>query len=80
MPAQIPHLPNGIHVGTQAGLSGLAVQQNGNLLAASVAPDNAVYLMDKVTGAALSSFSVNSPAPVEFLAGWQSLGDFQQSE
>ena len=38
-------LPSGILVGTQAGLSGLTVQQNGNLLAASVAPDNTVYAL-----------------------------------
>jgi len=56
--------PNGIYVGTQPGLSGLAVQQNGNLLAVSVAPDNRVYLFDKTIGAALGSFSVNAPGRV----------------
>jgi hypothetical protein len=59
-------LPNGIYVGTQPGLSGLSVQQNGNLLAASVTPDNRVYLMDKVTGAAVASFSVSSPRRLSF--------------
>ena len=43
-------LPSGIYVGTQPGLSGLTVQQNGNLLAVSVAPDNKVYLFDKRAG------------------------------
>ncbi len=55
-------IPNGIRVGTQPGLSGLAVQQNGNVLEASVAPDNKAYLFDKTTGAALTpaSFSLNA--------------------
>jgi hypothetical protein len=56
----------GIYVGTQAGLSGLAVQQNGNLLAVSVAPDNEVYLFDKTLGIPLSQFSVNSPGRLTF--------------
>ena len=59
-------LPSGIYVGTQPGLSGLSVQQNGNLLAVSVAPDNRVYLMDKVSGAALGSFAVSSPGRSSF--------------
>ena len=59
-------LPNGIYVGTQPGLSGLSVQPNGNLLAASVAPDNRVYLMDKTTGAAVRSFTVPSPRRLNF--------------
>jgi hypothetical protein len=58
--------PNGVYVGTQPGLSGLAVQQNGNLLAVSVGPDNLVYLLDKLSGAVLGSFSVNSPGPLSF--------------
>ena len=59
-------LPNGIYAGTQPGLSGLAVQQNGNLLAASVAPDGVVYLFDKRTGAAIASMHVPSPARLNF--------------
>jgi hypothetical protein len=58
--------PNGIYAGTQPGLTGLSVQQNGNLLAASVAPDNRVYLMDKQSGAAVASFSVSSPGRLNF--------------
>lgn len=59
-------LPNGIYVGTQTNLSGLTVQQNGNLLAVSVTLDNRVYLLDKRTGAASSSFYVNSPGRLNF--------------
>jgi hypothetical protein len=58
--------PNGIYVGAQPGLSGLAVQQNGNLLAVSVAPDNRVYLLDKLSGAAVRNFSVSSPGRLSF--------------
>jgi predicted Zn-dependent protease len=58
--------PNGVYVGTQPGLSGLAVQQSGNLLAVSVALDNAVYLLDKQSGAAVTSFAVNSPGRLNF--------------
>lgn len=57
---------NGIYVGTQPGLSGLAVQQNGNLLAASVGPDNTVYLLDKVAGTVVSKISVNNPQRLNF--------------
>jgi len=59
-------LPNGIYVGTQPGLSGMAVQQNGNLLAVSVAPDNKVYLIDKRAGTAIGNFTVNSPGRLNF--------------
>ena len=59
-------LVNGIYVGTQPGLSGVSVQQNGNLLAVSVTPDNAVYLLDKTSGAPITSFSVPSPARLNF--------------
>ena len=59
-------LPNGIYAGTQPGLSGLSVQQNGNLLAVSVAPDNRVYLVNKQSGAAVANFSVNSPGRLNF--------------
>jgi len=59
-------LPNGIYVGAQPGLSGLAVQASGNLLAASVAPDNAVYIMDKRSGAPLLKFSVTNPGRMNF--------------
>jgi len=59
-------LPNGIYVGTQPGLSGLSVQQNGNLLAVAIAPDNRVYIRDKQSGAAVTSFSVSSPKRLNF--------------
>jgi hypothetical protein len=58
--------PNGIYVGTQQGLSGLAVQQTSNLLAVSVAPDNEVYLLDKRTGATLNSITVTNPTGLAF--------------
>jgi hypothetical protein len=57
---------NGIYVGTQPGLSGLSVQQNGNLLAASVGADNKVYLLDKAAGTVLSSISVSNPGRLNF--------------
>jgi hypothetical protein len=59
-------LPSGIYVGTQPGLSGLSVQLNGNLLAASVTPDNRVYLVNKLSGTAVNSFSVASPGRLNF--------------
>ncbi len=58
--------PNGIYVGTQPGLDGLAVQQTGNLLAASVAPDNTIYLLDKRAGSAVSAISVPAPGGLSF--------------
>lgn len=58
--------PNGVYVGTQPGLSGLSVQQNGNLLAIAVSPDNRVYLLDKLSGAAVRNFSVNAPGRLSF--------------
>ena len=57
---------NGVYVGTQPGLSGLSVQQNGNLLAASVGPDNKVYLLDKVAGTVQSTISVSNPGRLNF--------------
>ncbi len=57
---------NGIYVGTQPGLSGIAVQINNNLLAVSVAPDNAIYLLDKRSGATLGGFSVADPGRLSF--------------
>jgi hypothetical protein len=56
----------GIYAGTQPGLSGLSVQQNSNLMAVAVATDNTVYLFDKRSGAALSSFSVPNPQRLNF--------------
>ena len=58
--------PNGVYVGTQPGLSGLSVQQNGNLLAIAVSTDNRVYLLDKLSGAAVRNFSVTSPGRLSF--------------
>lgn len=55
-----PH-PNGIYVGRQPGLSGLAVQQNGNILAVAVAPEDKVYLLDKRSGKVLRAIAVNAP-------------------
>lgn len=58
--------PNGIYVGTQGGLSGLAVEQNDNLLAVAVAPDNLVYLMDKRSGTQIGSVAVANPGRLCF--------------
>jgi hypothetical protein len=58
--------PNGIYVGTQSGLDGLAVQQTGNLLAAAVAPDNTVYLLDKRAGSPITNFNVPAPGRMSF--------------
>jgi len=58
--------PNGILVGAQPGISGLAVQPNGNLLAVSVAPDNKIYFRDKRSGAPVSTFSLNNPQRLSF--------------
>jgi len=58
--------PNGVYVGTQPGLSGLTVQQSGDLIAASVSTDNRVYLLDKLSGAPVGNFSVNSPGRLSF--------------
>jgi len=57
---------NGVYVGTQPGLSGMSAQQNGNLLAVAVNPDNTVYLLNKTTGAVQSSFSVPAPHRLNF--------------
>lgn len=54
-------IPNAIRVGTQSGLSGIAVQTKGNILAASVAPDNKVYLFDKRSGDPLGTIAVPGP-------------------
>ena len=58
--------PNGIKVGGQPGLSGIAVQKTGNILAVAVEPDNTIYFFDKRTGAPLSSISVDSPRRMVF--------------
>ena len=58
--------PRGIQVGTQAGISGLAVQPTGQLLAVAVAPDKRVYLLDKLSGDVLSSFPVENPRRMTF--------------
>jgi hypothetical protein len=57
---------NGIFIGTQAGLSGMAVQINSNLLAVAVAPDNKIYLIDKTIGSPIGSISVNDPGRMSF--------------
>ena len=54
-------LPNAIRVGTQPGLAGIAVQTTGNILAASVTPDDAVYLLNKRTGDQVGTIAVTAP-------------------
>jgi hypothetical protein len=58
--------PSGIYVGRQPGISGLGVQYNGILLAASVTPDNKIYFFDKISGDALMNWSVPSPKRLDF--------------
>lgn len=65
-PSNFPPIPNGIYAGSQPGLSGLAVQATGNLLAVAVAPDNKVYFFDKRSGAASGSLTVTAPGRIEF--------------
>jgi hypothetical protein len=57
---------NGIFSGTQPGLSGLAVEINGPLLAASVYPDDKVYIYGKYTGGLTNTISVNNPLGLSF--------------
>ena len=58
---------NGIFVGTQPGITGLAVQKGAStLLAVSVAADNKVYLVHKTTGAAVGSFTVAGAGALAF--------------
>lgn len=61
--AQYTPFTNAVHVGTQPGVSGLAVQKiaGHTLLAVSVATDNLVYLLDKTSGSVVRSFAVASP-------------------
>jgi len=54
-------IPNGVYVGTQPGLSGMSVQQTGNLLAVCVSNDNRIYLVHKTSGAVLASFKAPCP-------------------
>lgn len=58
--------PNGVYVGTQPGLSGMAVQTSGNVLAMAVGPDNKVYLLHKRTGAVLGEIAVSAPRRMAF--------------
>jgi hypothetical protein len=44
----------------------MSVQQNSNLLAVSVAPDNKVYLLDKRSGTTLAAISVPDPTGLSF--------------
>jgi len=56
---------NGVHIGTQPSITGLAVQKNGGtLMAVSVAADNLIYLLDKTSGSVMRSFSVTLPGPL----------------
>ncbi len=59
---------SGVYVGTQPGLSGLSVQQNGNLLAVSVAwrANSHVYLLNKSSGSVITSIKVPSPRNLDF--------------
>lgn len=58
---------NGVRVGTQPGISGLAVQKNGGgYLAVSVGADDTVYLLDKVTGSVVKAIAVSAPGALAF--------------
>jgi hypothetical protein len=58
---------NGVRVGTQPRITGLAVQKNGGTyLAVSVAADNKVYLLDKASGSVVKSFPVTAPKALAF--------------
>ena len=56
----------GIYVGTHPGITGISVESTGNILAVSVAPDNTVYLIDKLYGTNIASISVPAPRCVSF--------------
>jgi len=58
--------PSALQVGTQPGVSGLAVQSSGSVLAVAVGADNKVYLYDKGTGASLGNFTVTNPQGMSF--------------
>jgi len=58
--------PSALQVGTQPGVSGLAVQVSGSILAVSVGVDNKVYLYNKSTGASLGNFVVTNPQGMAF--------------
>jgi hypothetical protein len=58
--------PNGIQVGTQPGISGIAVQKTGSILAVAVGTDNKVYLYDKYAGNLLGDISITSPRRMTF--------------
>lgn len=58
--------PNGIAVGMQPGISGLAVQKSSNILAVAVNTDNQIYFYDKRQGNLLSTLSVPSPRRMAF--------------
>jgi hypothetical protein len=58
--------PGALKVGTQPGLSGLAVQAGGTLLAVSVAPDDTVYLFNKTTGASAGTITVTGAQGLAF--------------
>jgi len=62
------YFTNGIIIGTQPSLTGLAVQPSQALIAGSVSADGKVYLYDKLTGAANSpaSFTVTTPTGLAF--------------
>ncbi len=66
--AQAFGFSNGVYVGTQPSITGLAVQKlpGNTLLAVSVAADNKVYLLDKVSGSIVRSFTVASPKALAF--------------
>jgi hypothetical protein len=62
---------NGVHVGRHPSITGLAVEKiaGDRLMAVSVATDNAVYLLDKTTGAAVGAFTVKAPGALAFDTG-----------
>ena len=65
-PAGFFPFANGIRVGQNPGLSGLAVQKDGDFLAVSVRPDHKIYLLHKRTGATLGEINLPSPGACGF--------------
>ena len=57
---------NALAVGTQPGISGMAVQSNGDALAVSVAAEGKVYIINKITGQAIRQFLITNPQGLAF--------------
>jgi len=63
----ISNNPSGaLSVGSQPGLSGIAVQRRGRLLAAAASSENTIYLFDKISGATLGRIYVSQPGRLCF--------------